>query len=335
MPAKTARKITKPPILFHETQKIITAIEKKIAGTFLAYWNSPNGSVCQNDVVGFYELLREIGKQKKIALFVKSDGGNGTASLRIVHLLRQFAPHLTVMAPLVCASAATMIALGADEIQMGPLAHLSAVDTSLTHDLSPIDKDNDRVRVSPDELSRILKLWRSESHGEATNPYSQIFQYIHPLVIGAVDRASSLSMRLCMEILSYHLKDEKKSQAISHSLNSDYPSHGYPITSREARRIGLNATELDTDLNDLLIELNEIYSEMGQKAITDYDEQNYHDHGILNIIECKNIKLYYQNDTDWHYMMQERRWIRMNDNSSWRKMEMKVGKLTESVFHIR
>jgi hypothetical protein len=239
------------------------------------------------------------------------------------------------MAPLVCASAATMIALGADEIQMGPLAHLSAVDTSLTHDLSPIDKDNDRVRVSPDELSRILKLWRSESHGEATNPYSQIFQYIHPLVIGAVDRASSLSMRLCMEILSYHLKDEKKSQAISHSLNSDYPSHGYPITSREARRIGLNATELDTDLNDLLIELNEIYSEMGQKAITDYDEQNYHDHGILNIIECKNIKLYYQNDTDWHYMMQERRWIRMNDNSSWRKMEMKAGKLTESVFHIR
>jgi hypothetical protein len=33
--------------------------------------------------------------------------------------------------------------------------------------------------------------------------------------------------------------------------------------------------------------------------------------------------------------MQERRWIRMNDNSSWRKMEMKAGKLTESVFHIR
>ena len=117
--------IKKPPILFSQTQKIISAIEKKTRGTFLAYWNSPNGSVCQNDVVGFFELLKEIGKQKQIMLFVKSDGGAGKASLRIVHLLRKYADQVTVLVPLNCVSAATMIALGANEIRMGPLAYLS------------------------------------------------------------------------------------------------------------------------------------------------------------------------------------------------------------------
>ena len=37
--------------------------------------------------------------------------------------------------PLECASATTMIYLGADEIHMGPLAHLTAIDSSMRLDL--------------------------------------------------------------------------------------------------------------------------------------------------------------------------------------------------------
>ena len=59
------------------------------------------------------------------------------AALRLVHLLRTHTKRLTVAAPLSCASAATMLALGADTIAMGPLSFLTAVDTSLEHDLSP------------------------------------------------------------------------------------------------------------------------------------------------------------------------------------------------------
>src|SRR5262249_24019553 len=211
---KAKPKINKPPVLFSETQKIITALDKRLECAVMGYWSAPNGSICQDDVLTFYALLRQMGRQKRVALYVKSDGGTGMASLRIVHLLRQYCDHVTVMVPLNCVSAATMIALGADEIRMGPLAHLSAVDTSLTTDLSPIDHNNSRVSVSLDELTRILNLWRKESKDEVTNPYSAIFNHIHPLVIGAVDRSSSLSIRLCKEILSYHLKDPKKADRI-------------------------------------------------------------------------------------------------------------------------
>ena len=328
--------INKPPVLYDDTQKIIRRIEQKIDGAFLSYWQSWNGSVCHDDVVGFHELLKRKGAQKKAFLFIKSDGGTGTASLRIVHLLRQYVSHLTVLAPLQCVSAGTMVALGADEIRMGPLAYMSAVDTSLTHDLSPVDNNNRKVSVSLDELSRILSVWNKEGKDHSVNPYSAIFPHIHPLVIGAVDRASSLSIRLCNEILSYHMQERSAAEKISQHLNANYPSHTYPITLKEAQRIGLNAHALDDELNETLLELNKVYSEMGQHAITNFDEQNYHDNEILNIIEAKDIQVYYQSDKDWHYRLEERRWISMNDKSSWRKIERNdAGKIAESVFHIR
>ncbi len=332
-PDRTGRKT--PPILFEKTQRVLSKIESRLGERILTYWNSSNGSICGNDVIGLYGILRSIGKVDRLSFFIKSDGGSGEVSLRMVNLPRQFVGRLTALVPLECASAAKMLALGADKILMGPLAYLSAVDTSLTHDLSPIDRDNDRVRVSQDELQRVVRLWQKQADKESSNPFASLFQHVHPLVIGAVDRASALSTKLCVEILSFHLKDARKAKKISDILNSRYPSHSYPIMLREARRIGLNAEALDEGSNQLLCELHEIYSEMGQRASTDFDERNSHDDSILNIIEGRGLQIFFQNDKDWHYRTEERRWVALNDKSSWRKAELANGKLTVSVFHVR
>lgn len=327
-------KVNQPPVFFDETQDLIKILEEKLETTVLVYWTSPVGNICQNDVEGLQEILQKIGNQKEISLFIKSNGGSGLASLRIVHLLRHYAGSLKVLIPLSCASAATMIALGADEIYMGPLAYLTAIDTSITHDLSPVDPFNNLVPVSQDELTRVINLWRKEAKGDDSNPYQSLFQYIHPLVVGAVDRASSLSIKVCTEILSYHIQDKYTAERISNHLNSAYPSHSYPITIEEAKRIGLPVTPLTPEINKLLLELNKYYSEMGQKAFTFFDQQNYHNNEILNILEGRDIQVYYQNDVDWHYRSEERRWARLNDESSWRKTEYKEGEIVKTLFYI-
>jgi hypothetical protein len=327
-------KIKQPPILFEETQALIKKIRANLDGTFISYWNNPRGSVCQNDVLGFYEILEQIGKKEKIYLFIKSSGGNGKASLRIVNLIRKYCDELIALVPLECASAATMITLGFNKIEMGPMAYLTAVDTSLTHDLSPIDRDNDRVSVNLDELTRVIKLWRKEKHNSNQNPYQALFNYVHPLVIGAVDRAESLSIMLCKELLSYHIDDEEKIEQIAKTLNSKYPSHSYPILLREAKRIGLNVASMDKSLNSQLLELNSIYSEMGQRATTDFSDTSAHSNEILNILESDNIQIHYQEDKDWFYRAEERRWITMNDNSSWRRISKENGKIEKSIIHI-
>jgi hypothetical protein len=330
------KKIQTPPKLFNETQEIIRKIEQQIDGRFLAYWNSENGSVCHNDVQALDCLLSRQEKSKRIYLFIKSDGGVGRASLRLVHLLREHCEQLVALVPLNCESAATMLALGADEIQMGPLAFLTAVDTFITHDLSPVDKDNDRVRIGTNEMERVVKLWDSKSKGVAGNPYESIYKYIHPVVVAAVDRAGSLSRMICDEILRYHMSDAKKRARISEELNSNYPAHGYPIVLPQARRIGLNALPIDPKVERLLLELNGLYSEMGQRCRTDWDQHNYHNNEILNILETRKCQVYYQVDKEMHFDQADRSWRSTNERSCYRiRRAVKNGHATDEILHIR
>ena len=202
--------------------------------------------------------------------------------------------------------------------------------------MSPIDeRNNRRVSVSQDELGRIVTLWNANAGEHHGNPYTDIFQYIHPLVVGAIDRSSSLSIKICKEILSFHIKDEAECERISKLLNSDYPSHSYPIMTREARRIGLQVSTLDPKVNDMLLELNGLYSEMAQKALTDFNEYNYHDNEIINIHEARGVLVYYQNDKDWNYIQAERRWQTLNDESSWRVIKRVKGQQVKHTLHIR
>jgi hypothetical protein len=328
-------RIKKPPILFHKTQRVLAEVERELGAPVIAYWNSPNGSICHNDVTALADLIKRLGPRKQVYLSIKSDGGSGEASLRLVNLLRQYAGRLTALVARECASAATMLALGADEIRMGTLAYLTAVDTSLRHELSPADIDNDLVSVSQDELLRVIRLWKSSASPRDANPYQALFQYVHPLVVGAVDRSSSLSIKICEEILAHHMTDAKKRARIAHHLNSAYPSHEYPITLREAKRVGLNVRSLAPSIDQLLLDLHELHAEMGQRALTDYDELNYHSHEIGNILETTGVQVYYQRDKDWHYRKEERRWVPMNDKSMWLKMERVGRELRRSVLHLR
>jgi hypothetical protein len=326
-------KIQRPPILTAKTQKLVATLQKELDLPLLVYWVSTGGSICQNDVSAMSRLLRPAKKQSKVALFLKSDGGNPEAALRFVHLLRQKFDKVTLLAPFECASAATMVALGANEIHMGPTSYLTAVDSSLKHDLSPVDHHNYLVSVSQDEVMRILRLWKEQKSGG--NPFPEVYKYLHPLVLGALDRSSSLSMRICRELLSYHISSPAKAMKISRALNYDYPSHSYPITAREARRLGLNVRDLEPAVDTLLRDLNHVYAEMAHAKNTDYDTLNYHNGEICNILETVGRQVFYQVDKDWHYRAEEKRWVPMNDQSGWYLCTERDGKWTPEKFFIR
>lgn len=328
-------KIKQPPVLFRETQSIIHEIEKKLEMPMVVYWNSYNGGVCGNDVLAFYELFNKIGNHDKVAIFIKSSGGNVEASLRIVNIIRNYNKEVVALIPLESASSATLMALGADEIQMGPLAYLTPIDSSTVHQMAPIDAvNNQKVRIAHDEIKRIAKLWKQDEHDSQVNHYQELYKYIHPLVIGALDRSSSLSVKICKEILSYHMDDSEKCNEISEKLNNDFPSHSYPIVLKEAKELGLVATEMNQEIHDLLLDLNNLYSRMGDKSFTDFDEYNYHDNQILNILEAKEIQLYFQNDKDWSYLKEERRWQVLNDESYWHKNELVNDEIEHGIVYI-
>ncbi|KPH82187.1 SDH family Clp fold serine proteinase [Bosea vaviloviae] len=328
--------INQPPLLFDETQAKIEALENIVGMPVVTYWGSGRGNLCDNDAVALFDLLRRIGPMGEMALYLKSPGGFVESSLKFVHVLRRYAERITVLVPAQCASAATIVALAADRIIMSPIGHLTPIDTSMRHELSPINQiTNNLVSVSSDEITRIVRLWLSNAKDHHENPHSDLFKYIHPLVIGAIDRSMSLSVKICVEVLTYHMTDLAQIDEISRRLNSDYPSHSYPITSREAKAIGLPVEESDDATTELMLELNAMYSETAQRSLTDFDPQNYHDNEILNIIEARGAKTYWQNESDKNYIVNERRWQTLNDRSSWRKASMVDGTRLIQDLHIR
>jgi len=341
MKATFARKGRRPkssPVLTEQTQEIFARLDREVGYSCVAYWTSAGGSICQDDVMAMAQLISQPENQPRkpsrvLGLFLKSEGGNPQAALRLINLLRNHYQRIVLFAPFECASAATMVALGSDEVHMGETSYLTAVDTSLKHDLSPVDHSNNLVSVSQDEVMRIVRLWHEE-HGKS-NPYPEVYKYLHPLVIGSLDRSSSLSIRICKELLGYHMKDRKRAERISRELNSKYPSHSYPITAREASRLGLNVKKLSPKVGTLLRELNRLYSTMAQPLLTDYDQQSYHNNEICNILERKGHQHYYQVDKDWHYRKEERRWVSFNDKSAWHRVVRQNGGWSNTTFFIR
>lgn len=330
------KKINQPPLLFEETQQKIESMESELGLPVITYWGSGRGNLCDNDTVALFDLLRRREAMDEVALYIKSPGGFVESSLKFVHVLRQYVKRIVVLVPAQCASAATIVALGADKIIMGPIGYLTPIDSSMRHELSPINQiNNSLVSVSSDEISRIVRLWLSNAKDHHENPHSDLFKYVHPLVIGAIDRSMSLSVKVCTEVLTYHMTDLDRVSEICRRLNSDYPSHSYPITSREARLIGLPVEDSNKVLTDLMLELNTMYSETAQRSLTDFDPQNYHDNEILNIIEAKGSKTYWQNEKDQNYIVNERRWQTLNDKSSWRKVSIVDGLRTIQDLHIR
>ncbi len=95
-----------------------------------------------------------------------------------------------------------------------------------------------------------------------------------------------------------------------------YPSHTYPVTIREARRLGLNVHPLEHKVEVLLRELNRHYSAMCQSLITDYDEFNYHNNEICNILERDGQQAFFRSEQGFPLRKEERRWDPMNDLSA-------------------
>ncbi len=81
-------------------------------------------------VIEQIELIPETAKE--VDFLIISNGGDPITALRIMSLLRERFDRIAVLLPYVAYSAATILALGADEIVMHPYSNLGPVDPQLT-----------------------------------------------------------------------------------------------------------------------------------------------------------------------------------------------------------
>jgi len=129
-----------------EVSKIISKIEAQRGSKLLTYVTSDrqpplSARVALDTIPIFFNHLSKIGNTQKIDLFIFSTGGDTILPWRLVNLIREYCKEFGVLIPYKAHSAATMIALGADEIVMGPLGELSPIDPSIGTPFNPPHPD--------------------------------------------------------------------------------------------------------------------------------------------------------------------------------------------------
>jgi hypothetical protein len=196
----------------------------------------------------------------RIDLFLFSLGGDTIVPWRLVNLVREYCQELGVLIPYKAHSAATLIALGADEIVMGSMAELSPIDPSISTPFNPPDPKNPRepkTEISVEDVTGFVNLAREKvditDQDNLIRVLEKLSEHVHPLALGAVYRSHALIRLLAAKLLALHMKspaDAQRIPKIVDDLAEKLYYHNYLIARSEAEELGLRVTRSSSTLEN-------------------------------------------------------------------------------------
>lgn len=206
-----------------------------------------------------YEHLRALAHVPRLDLFVYSRGGAIDVPWRLVTALRQVSDEWNILIPFRANSAATLLALGADSIVLGPQGELGPIDPIMNiQRMVPqpggqgtLIQDNvnvedvmayvrfvkERAGLSDQEalsvgLSRLAERLDAVSLGNAYRTHSHIRDVARRLLLARKEPASEQTVAVIVETLAEKVY-----------------VHGHAIGFREAEELGLPVVKAESALD--------------------------------------------------------------------------------------
>lgn len=272
-----------------------------------------NARVAMDIIPLISKQLQAIGKTQSIDLFLYSTGGDTMVPWRLVSMIREYCDKFSVLVPYKAHSAATMIALGADEVVMSDLSEISPIDPSTANTFNPQDPQNpqNKIPISVEDVMAYFDLAKNKFGIKSDEELAKIFNkfveatpQIHPLALGNVNRTHNLIRMLAKRLLKSHklpMKEEEIEKIVDYFTEKLY-SHQYFIGRKEAKEdLGLvtvvNANDpLSKSMTDLYekynneLDFGKIWNpenELGANAM-----QNRKDY-IIAYIESSQLSNYF------------------------------------------
>jgi len=213
------------------------------------------------DVTG--ELLRQLralpAEADALDLLIISHGGDPTVAWRIVSLIRERVPKFSVLVPEAAFSAATLVALGANEIVMHPYGNLGPVDPQIVAQKRGEQGTSQQISFGSEDLAAFLTFVREEvgltDQAQLLEAFKLFCSDVGAVHIGEAARSAQLMMSLGKQLLKLHMVgkgESKKARKIAAALSKKFYHHGYPLSRKEARQIGLNVVDPPPEVEDLL-----------------------------------------------------------------------------------
>lgn len=224
----------------------------------------------QRDRIGpdIVRMLRQTVRrlpQKKVALIIESPGGDARSAYLIAMILRRHCGEFFSVVPRYAKSAATLLALGGNAIQMGRFSELGPLDAQVhdpdgERDISALDEVQSLIRLHAAAMEMVdqgmfLLLSRTRKKVDKLLPLNMDFvaKMLQPLY-GSIDVVHYTQMSRVIKVAEEYAArllrgkyQDAKAQSIARHLVSNYPDHGFVIDIDEARTIGLDVIPIDAN----------------------------------------------------------------------------------------
>lgn len=275
-----------------DRKQIIREIEEKRESRVITYVTSDRpglGVRIMGDVVSIIHkhiLALDQDDRNKLDLFLYSRGGQSDVPWTIVSMFREYSHEgsFSVLIPYRAHSAATVIALGADEIVMTKKAELGPIDITISR--GPYNPKNEETKeplpVSVEDVMGYFSLMEKigcERPAEKRAGFELLTNDVHPLVLGTVSRLLEETKLVALRLLNTRAKpfSEDDNQEIVRRISSEVYSHQHAISRTEAvENIGLRhvAKAEDRGVSDELWRLYEEYRDLFHLEAPFFPEQH-------------------------------------------------------------
>ncbi len=283
-----------------ERKALIERIEEMRSSRVIVYVTGdrpPWGSQIGNDALRpLYDHIRNLDSPQALDVFIYSRGGDIDVPWRIASGLRAAAPKWSVLIPWRANSAATLLALGADEIVMGPQAELGPIDPIMNiRRLADQGMVDEAVNVE-DVMSYVrfvkerLELSDPQALGESLG---KLTDRLDAITLGNAYRTHSHIREVARRMLASRGEpaEESTMKSIIETLAEKVYAHGHAIGRKEAGTIGLPVVDTSTELDAVMWELLEDYEDL-MSARSPIDpaeavrtEDEWREPGVLGAIE--------------------------------------------------
>ncbi len=284
-----------------ERNKLIKKIEDIRGSKVITYITSDRPNILtQIDEGDLREFFNHIMKYKgeKIDLFLYSQGGATNVPWALTNIIKEYASEFCVLIPYRAFSAATLIALGADNIVMTKTGFMGPVDPSVWNQFNPLF-GNQFIPISVEDVSGYQALLREKfginDQANVSRGFEILSNAVHPLALGNVYRQYLKSRDDVRKIIQLHLNpttEKEKIDKIVEVLVEKLYYHGHHINRKEAAKIGLNIQNAENfsknnfNLTDVMWDLYKDYEEYLQLLIPYRDELPSHGNSRKIPIKC-------------------------------------------------
>jgi hypothetical protein len=206
-------------------------------------------SVSPQDISGLMEACSN-AKERDLDLFLHSPGGDPDAAEQMCAYLRTQFDHIRVVVPVIAMSAATMIALSADEVVMGAHSQLGPIDPQLTI-RTPEGPRSASAQAIKDQFALAIEDCKDPTKLTAWIP---ILRSYAPGLLATCDHASLRATNIVETALArYMFGSLQDGAAKAHDTAewfgnaSAFLSHAHPVRRDEARDHDVVVIDLEAD----------------------------------------------------------------------------------------